>query len=159
MGNTGDQKTWIDTVGPITLCFDVYTDFDIYYNGGAHGVYRKANIPNNPLRGSHCVVAVGYNESLRCWICKNSWGTGGGEHGYFYIGYGEVNCDYYWKYGVKITNPDPWTKRRLHNGNIFESGNGALHRNFEMLATLGNQVKHWWRDGRFNGLGRRGSHG
>ena len=45
------------------------------------------------------------------------------------------------------TNPDPWTKRRLHNGAMIESGNGAQHRNFEMLTTApGSQMRHWWRD-------------
>ena len=153
LSNLNDQKTWIDAVGPITLCFDVYNDFDIYWNSGAVGVYRYVSMPGNNLRGSHCVVAVGYDDAQRCWICKNSWGNGG-NHGFFRIGYGQVKCDYYWKYGVKITNPDPWTKRRLHNGNIIESGNGALHRNFEILATFGRrQMKHWWRDGSTNHWG------
>ncbi|MEP6748722.1 MAG: C1 family peptidase [Bacteroidota bacterium] len=151
-GNTNDQKIWLDTVGPITLCFDVWTDFDVYWNAGANGVYRKTNAPNVTLRGSHCVVAVGYDNTQSCWICKNSWGNGGAA-GYFKIGYGQVNCDYYSKYGVKITNPDPWTKRRLHNGNIIESGNGAMHRNFEILASFGSSMKHWWRDGSSLGWG------
>ncbi len=110
-------------------------------------MYRKTNIPNNNLRGSHIVTIVGYDDNQQCWICKNSWGMGGNQ-GYFMIGYGEVNCDYYSKYGVQATNPDPWTKRRLHNGNIVESGNGALHHNFEIVATSnGTMAKHWWRDG------------
>jgi C1A family cysteine protease len=143
-----DQKTWIDTVGPISLCFEVFHDFDGY--GG--GVYKKINDPSNYSRGWHCVFAVGYDDVNQCWICKNSWGQGWGEawngvKGYFRIGYGQASCDVYAKYGVNDPNPDPWTKRRLHNGNLYESGNGALHRNFEMLIQSGSTVKHYWRDG------------
>jgi hypothetical protein len=48
----------------------------------------------------------------------------------------------------KRSNPDPWTKRRIHGGNMIESGNGGHYRNFEMLATVGGggMVQHWWRE-------------
>ncbi|GEM_PF-2113793 len=44
----------------------------------------------------HCVLIVGWDDNL-CdslgggWICKNSWGTGWGDGGFFYIPYG--SCD------------------------------------------------------------------
>ena len=148
MSDVNDQKTWLDTVGPISLWFQLYTDFDAYFWAGATGVYRYTGAPGVTYRGNHYVLVVGYDDSQSCWICKNSWG-GGGESGtgFFRIGYGEVGCDTVNKCGVKDTNPDPWTKHRLHNGVIIESGDGALHRNFEMLATSGTSIKHWWRDG------------
>lgn len=140
LGNTTDQKTWLDTVGPITCCIEVYTDFDAY----SSGVYHHTG---GTFRGLHCIAVVGYSENDHCWIAKNSWGTGWGDHGFVRIGYGEIKIDTYSKYGVHTTNTDPWTKRRLHNGNVIESGNGATHRNFEMVATAdGRQIQHWWRD-------------
>jgi C1A family cysteine protease len=143
-----DQKTWLDTVGPITMVFEVWHDFDSY--GG--GIYVKSNDPANYYRGLHAVTIVGYDDANQCWICKNSWGQNWGEswngiRGYFRIRYGEVKCDYYSKYGVRYTNPDPWSKRRLHNGNLLESGDGTLHRNFEVLRVASKKVKHHWRDG------------
>jgi hypothetical protein len=49
---------------------------------------------------------------------------------------------------VHGTNTDPWTKRRVHSGNMIESGDGAAHSNFELLATApGNQIRHYWREG------------
>ncbi len=97
------------------------------------------------------MLVVGYNDTQKYWIVKNSWGAGWGENGFGRIGYGECKIDAYTKTGLQGTNPDPWTKRRLHNGCMLESGNGALHRNFEMIATYGNQLKHWWRDNSANG--------
>ena len=143
-----DQKIWLDTVGPITMVFEVWHDFDGY--GG--GVYVKSTNASNYYRGLHAVLIVGYDDTNQCWICKNSWGQGWGENwngvrGYFRIRYGEVKCDQYSKYGVRYSNPDPWAKRRLHSGNLLESGDGALHRNFEVLYAAGNQAKHFWRDG------------
>lgn len=141
LGSLSDQKTWLDTVGPITCCLEVWTDFDAYHSGVFHHT-------TGTFRGLHCIAIIGYSETEQCWIAKNSWGAGWGDHGYIKIGYGEIKIDAYAKYGVVATNPDPWTKRRLHNGNLYESGNGAGHRNFEMLATAdGSQVRHWWREG------------
>lgn len=154
IGSPADQKVWLDTVGPIATWMMVWRDFDFY--GG--GIYEKVDtLPDgtaNYERGGHFVLIVGYDDAQGCWICKNSWGTGWGEadwrgeRGYIRVKYGEAGIDDYAKLGVRFTNPDPWTKRRLHGGNMIESGNGELHRNFEMVATAGLQLRHWWRDGR-----------
>lgn len=142
LGAVSDQKTWIDATGPIIAALDVYTDFQAY--GG--GVYHR--LPNATWVGQHILLIIGYDDTQQCWIVKNSWGSGWGEAGFGRIGYGEVNIDYFGKVGLQNTNPDPLTKRRLHNGTIIESGNGATHRNFEMLATTaGTQIRHWWRQG------------
>lgn len=100
------------------------------------------------------MLVVGYDDTQSCWIVKNSWGAGWGMNGYVYIGYGECNIDSYAKTGVSLTNPDPWTKRRLHNGNILESGNGTNHRNFEMLlwGASGGKLQHWWRNNDASGF-------
>ena len=45
------------------------------------------------LAGGHCVSCVGYDDVQRFWICKNSWGSGFGEGGYFCIAYGECGID------------------------------------------------------------------
>ena len=136
------QKDWLYAVGPITCVFEVYTDF----GGFGSNVYRRH--PDATYRGLHSVEVIGYDDTLSCWICKNSWGPTFGDHGYFKIGYGECSIDAYGKIGVHYTDPDPVTKRRLHNGNLLESGYGnTYHRNFEMVATTaGHQAKHWWRD-------------
>jgi hypothetical protein len=141
LSDVTQQKQWLDSVGPLTCCFDVYNDFFAY----GSGVYHLT--PGSPFAGTHCVLLIGYDDTQQAWLVKNSWGTVWGQSGFGWIGYGEVKIDEYSKYGVADTNPDPWTKRRLHNGNLYESGDGALRRNFEMLATVnGTQIRHWWRD-------------
>jgi C1A family cysteine protease len=142
IGSVADQKKWLDTVGPIVCGFDVYLDFFTY----GSNVYHKSSAPGNTPQGSHIMLVIGYDDAKNCWIVKNSWGTNWGDNGYCQIGYGECNIDAYAKTGLQGTNPDPWTKRRLHNGCMLESGNGALHRNFEMLAPFECAIRHWWRD-------------
>ena len=81
-----DIKEWIASKGPIEACFSVYADFYSYTSG----VYKKAS---TDLRGGHCVCIVGYSDALECWICKNSWGAGFGESGFFRIGYGQCGIE------------------------------------------------------------------
>ncbi len=143
LGSVSDEKTWIDTVGPLVCSYDVYQDFFGYTSG----VYTQSTAPSNTYAGGHVMLIVGYDDTQNAWIVKNSWGTGWGESGYAYIGYGQCKIDAYAKYGLTLTNPDPWTKRRLHSGNIFESGDGTNHRNFEMLLPgNGGALTHWWRN-------------
>ncbi|WP_297474554.1 C1 family peptidase [Ferrovum sp.] len=148
LGNTSDQKDWIDQIGPLVVTMDIYSDF-YYWAGPSPYIQSKSAT----CEGSHVMLAVGYDDGQQCWIVKNSWGTNFGDQGYILIGYGQCNIDYYGKIGLQGTNPDPWTKRRLHSGGMVESGNGATHRNFELLALInGTQVAHWWRDNTASGF-------
>ncbi len=148
LGNTDDQKSWIDGIGPLVVGFDVWSDFQ-----GWSGNQPYVKSSSATYLGGHVMLAVGYDDTLQCWIVKNSWGTSLGDAGFWLIGYGQCNIDSYSKLGLQYTNPDPWTKRRNHNGGMIESGDGALHRNFELLApSAGNSFTHWWRDNSSNGL-------
>ncbi|MFD3545620.1 C1 family peptidase [Streptomyces sp. NPDC058655] len=141
LGDVEQQKVWLDTVGPLTACFTVYDDF---FGLGA-GVYHRTS---DRVAGGHCVLIVGYDDAAGCWLFRNSWGTAHHVGGYGRIAYGEAGIDHWAKYGLLGTNVDPWSKRRLHAGNVYESGNGRAHRNFELLATAaGDRLQHWWREG------------
>jgi papain like protease len=151
LGNIQDQKTWIDHVGPIAACFTCYYDWETFGFTHQTGVYT-CNTASG-IAGGHCIVIVGYDDARQAWLVRNSWGAGwgmAGSPGYIWMGYEQADIDSYVKYGVPNTaiNPDPWTKRRNHNGNLMESGDGQLHRNFEVWATAPkNAVRHYWRDG------------
>jgi C1A family cysteine protease len=81
-----DMKAWLAEKGPLITCFTVYSDF-IAYTGG---VYVSTT---TQIEGGHCVSCVGYDDAKQAWLCKNSWGTGWGEGGYVWIGYGQVGID------------------------------------------------------------------
>jgi hypothetical protein len=144
IGDIASQKKWLDTVGPLGVTFNVYEDFDGYHTG----VYIRDTHPTNHLRGGHCVLIVGYDDSKQAWLMRNSWGTGWGMNGYCWIGYGQADIDTWAKLGVQGTNPDPWSKRRTHSGSMIESGDGTGHKNFELLAASPNgEIVHYWREG------------
>ena len=82
----GAMKDWIANHGPVVTTFSVYEDFDSYQSGIYHHV-------QGAFRGGHAVCCVGYNETERFWICKNSWRSGWGEKGFFRIAYGQVGID------------------------------------------------------------------
>jgi Papain family cysteine protease len=151
LNNVEDQKLWIDQNGPISACFSCYYDWESFGFTHQTGVYICN--PASGLAGGHCIVIVGYDDAKQAWLVRNSWGSGwgmAGSPGYIWMGYGQADIDAYTKYGVggSAVNPDPWTKRRNHNGNFIESGDGQWNRNFEVWATApGDAVRHYWRDG------------
>ena len=95
--STAEMKQWLSTKGPLVACYTVYDDFFAYRGG----IYRHLR---GEVAGGHCVSVVGYNDTERYWICKNSWGRSFGEEnpydtgtpkekGYFRIAYGQCGID------------------------------------------------------------------
>ena len=84
--SVADRKNIISSKGPVVGGMEVYTDF-FSYTGG---VYKHTS---GDLEGYHAISVVGYDDVNKCWICKNSWGTGWGESGWFKIGYGQCKID------------------------------------------------------------------
>jgi hypothetical protein len=81
-----DRKSWLANIGPICASFEVFADFYAY----GSGVYEHTT---GGSEGFHCVEVVGYSDVEKCWICKNSWGTGWGDNGFFKIGYTQCRID------------------------------------------------------------------
>jgi C1A family cysteine protease len=81
-----DRKNILATKGPVVGGLAIYQDFYSY----SSGVYRHVT---GALVGYHAISVVGYDDAQSCWICKNSWGQGFGEQGFFRIGYGECQID------------------------------------------------------------------
>jgi len=70
---------------PFVFGFSVYDSFesDIVASTGVVPMPSASDT----LLGGHCVVAVGYDDSNQWFICRNSWGAGWGDQGYFYMPY------------------------------------------------------------------------
>jgi C1A family cysteine protease len=41
-------------------------------------------------QGGHCVLMVGYNDSVNMVLCKNSWSAKWGQNGYFWMPYAYI---------------------------------------------------------------------
>jgi hypothetical protein len=121
--DTASMKTWLSTRGPLSSCFNVYNDFFAY----AGGVYH--HVTGGPV-GGHCISVVGYDEAAQCWICKNSWGTGWGEGGFFRISYNDLKWNGHilmwavegilesgWLNGTRVVGL--WTNEQDRNAYIF----------------------------------------
>ena len=97
-------KNHIQTKGGITA--GIYGGWDSeYYNNNTGAIYcdDKTRCPIN-----HEVLIIGWDDSYKvenfssshrpkkpgAWIIKNSWGTGTGDNGFYYISYEDVNIYY-----------------------------------------------------------------
>jgi C1A family cysteine protease len=100
-GNVPAIKQHIQSRGAVSACLVVYQDFFSY--GG--GVYKHVT---GAQAGGHCVSLVGFDDTLGCWIAKNSWGTGWGESGFFRIGYGECGIETWDVRGADAVNLRFW---------------------------------------------------
>lgn len=68
---------------PVVFGISVYESFE------GTEVARTGHVPmpapNERMLGGHCIVAVGYDLSVKQVKCRNSWGSGWGLGGYFWI--------------------------------------------------------------------------
>lgn len=98
--SASQAKEWLATHGPLMTGMNVYEDFYYYYGG----IYKNAY---GSYMADHAICIVGYNDAQGYWICKNSWGVGWGENGWFKIGYGECGIGNRFPfYAVQFTSDD-----------------------------------------------------
>lgn len=103
------MKRWIVERGPLVARYDFYTDFHTFWHSCENetDVYTQTSL--GKLDGGHAICIVGFDDSKKAWICKNSWGSSSAHpSGYFYMGYGECGIDAHMYLPVsvydKITN-------------------------------------------------------
>jgi hypothetical protein len=105
------QKALIEH-GPLITSFTVYDDFFSYNSG----VYIQTS---DRVAGGHAVAIVGYDNTEKYWICKNSWGSNWGENGFFKIGFGECGIasafNTYYLSGVYGGICDEYLPFEIHN--------------------------------------------
>jgi len=99
----GDEKQLqmaLATAGPVSVAFQVASDFKSY----ASGVYTSTVCKDGPMDVNHAVLAVGYGTDVDLdmpyWTIKNSWDFTWGADGYFKMEAfknmcGVANCNSY----------------------------------------------------------------
>jgi C1A family cysteine protease len=86
--NLADMKGCLAEGFPFVYGFTVYESFE------SSDVAKGPNAGWVPMPrdgeqslGGHAVMAVGFDDDDRVFICRNSWGTDWGDAGYFYLPY------------------------------------------------------------------------
>lgn len=84
----GDEQSlqyYLATAGPVSVAFQVASDFRHY----SSGVYSSKVCKNGPQDVNHAVLAVGYGtdpqSNMKYWTIKNSWDYSWGVEGFFKI--------------------------------------------------------------------------
>jgi cathepsin K len=73
--------------GPVAASMNATPLFQNYAGGV---FYEQPSDYQNPT-SNHAVVIVGWNDSKRAWLVRNSWSTGWGDKGYCWIRYDSNN--------------------------------------------------------------------
>ena len=85
------QQTLGQLKGCIASGFPFVYGFTVYESFQSPSVASTGIVPlpsnGEAVLGGHAVMAVGYNDAKQYFIVQNSWGTGWGEKGYFYMPY------------------------------------------------------------------------
>jgi C1A family cysteine protease len=117
-------KRYIHTYGPITAAMYVDSSQGFEDYDGSYTI----NYATTPGASNHSVLIIGWSDNLppvpgssmpgTGWIVKNSWGTGWGADGYFFIAYGAANIGAYASYVHDWQAYDP------HGGLWFHDEDG-----------------------------------
>jgi C1A family cysteine protease len=91
--NLADMKGCLAEGYPFVYGFTVYPSFESREVASTGWVPMPAQGEN--AIGGHAVLAVGYDDDDRVFICRNSWGAGWGDAGYFYMPYAYLLDDNY----------------------------------------------------------------
>lgn len=80
-----DMKSSLSNGWPFVVGIEVYSSFETLY------VAQTGNVPmpsrTDRYLGGHAVVCVGYDDTKKAFIMRNSWGAEWGINGYFYLPY------------------------------------------------------------------------
>jgi len=107
-------KRKIMEYGAIATAYSSYGEYMVNY------IHYQP--PDDPVELNHAVAIVGWNDNLAtqaphpgAWLCKNSWGSGWGFSGYFWISYYDKYCCQEYQLGaVSFQNVEPMKYDIVH---------------------------------------------
>jgi C1A family cysteine protease len=95
-----------------------------YSDGFINDDYVHYQTTGSPLPPNHAIAIVGWDDDKEvpqttngpgAWLCKNSWGTGWGLGGYFWISYYDKHCTHQPEMGaVSFQNVEPMPYQRIY---------------------------------------------
>ncbi len=85
-----EMKNAISKHGPIAACVKVTPAFQAY----ASGIFDEHARVGGERDINHGIVIVGWDDTKKSYLIKNSWGERWGENGYMWIEYGCNNIGY-----------------------------------------------------------------
>jgi C1A family cysteine protease len=71
---------------PFVVGILIYSSFEDD-DANTTGVIKLPSASKDTYLGGHSLICVGYNETKKIWIMKNSWGESWGDGGYCYLPY------------------------------------------------------------------------
>ena len=86
--------------GPLAVTLNADNCFTVYKGGVFNG--------HNKYSPNHVLVLIGWDDSKRAWLIKNSWGVEWGEQGFGWIEYGSNSIG---KFAAWI-QPSPSTRQQ-----------------------------------------------
>ncbi len=85
-----EMKKALSTYGPIAACVKVTEAFQAY----AGGIFDEHAKTSGKQDINHAITIVGWDDSKKSYLIKNSWGEAWGEKGYMWIEYDCNNIGY-----------------------------------------------------------------
>jgi C1A family cysteine protease/putative hemolysin len=117
--DTDTMKQNLMDHGPLSVCLNFDGYFDTTVNA-PYGVYKCTSSATD-----HCVVIVGWDDTISAWIIKNSWGSTDGPHhnGYREVGYDQcgINSAAFWVEPADLVFPVAKCK------DVTESADSTCH--------------------------------
>ena len=98
-GNINALKGCLAEGFPFAFGFTVYNSF-MTAAVAKNGIMPMPDFSKETVLGGHAVLGVGYDEKKQLVLVRNSWGTGWGVKGYFWMPYAYITninlCDDFW---------------------------------------------------------------
>ena len=78
---------------PVAAGYQVNAAIAAFHQDAAHCAARGFVLPRYapPALSAHAVLIVGYDDKVRCFLARNSWGGSWGVEGHFLIAYEDLN--------------------------------------------------------------------